>query len=167
MGTTIQSCPEQPESTEKKDKVDCVELLKKIDELINRKRKFRRDGTKGLRDRYDEQINGESGPGTVGWENHENEFKTQQERLREKLRLYNDKCGPPPPNAWKWATIPPPVEKQWKGPQNISTREAAYNASIGTAGAIAGGYIVYRVIRFLPSLFPPLWPTIPANVAIP
>lgn len=34
---------------------------------------------------------------------------------------------------------------------------------IGTAGA----YIVYRCVRMLPSLFPPLWPTIPFNAAAP
>ncbi|MCF6311054.1 MAG: hypothetical protein L3J39_01255 [Verrucomicrobiales bacterium] len=31
----------------------------------------------------------------------------------------------------------------------------------------AGGYIIYRCVRFLPSLFPPLWPTIPVNLALP
>lgn len=33
-------------------------------------------------------------------------------------------------------------------------------------GAI-GGYLVYRGIRMIPSLFPPLWPTIPFNAATP
>jgi len=34
---------------------------------------------------------------------------------------------------------------------------------------IAGGttYIVYRCIRMIPSLFPPLWPTIPATAVTP
>jgi len=40
-----------------------------------------------------------------------------------------------------------------------------------TAGAVAatmvGGYLVYRCVRMLPSLLPPLWPTIPANLALP
>jgi len=37
------------------------------------------------------------------------------------------------------------------------------------AALAAGGssYLLYRSIRMLPSLLPPLWPTIPANVAIP
>lgn len=38
------------------------------------------------------------------------------------------------------------------------------------AGAAAGaltGYIIYRAVRMIPSLFPPLWPTIPVNAAIP
>ncbi len=34
-------------------------------------------------------------------------------------------------------------------------------------GALGAGYITYRIIRMLPSLFPPLWPTIPINAAAP
>ena len=30
-----------------------------------------------------------------------------------------------------------------------------------------GVYAAYRIVRMLPSLFPPLWWTIPANAAIP
>jgi len=43
----------------------------------------------------------------------------------------------------------------------VAKRVAAGAAAIGT------GYIIYRIIRFLPSLAPPLWPTIPANAIIP
>jgi RHS repeat-associated protein len=35
------------------------------------------------------------------------------------------------------------------------------------AGAVVTGYLIYRGIRMLPSLLPPLWWTIPANAAIP
>ncbi len=31
---------------------------------------------------------------------------------------------------------------------------------------VGGGYVIYRVVRLLPSLLPPLWPTIPANALI-
>ena len=33
--------------------------------------------------------------------------------------------------------------------------------------AVGIGYLLYRGIRMFPSLFPPLWPTIPVNVACP
>ena len=33
--------------------------------------------------------------------------------------------------------------------------------------AISLGYLIYRGVRILPSLLPPLWWTIPANIAIP
>ncbi|MBI3546203.1 MAG: hypothetical protein HY081_06375 [Gammaproteobacteria bacterium] len=37
-----------------------------------------------------------------------------------------------------------------------------------TMVAVGGAaYIIYRCIRMLPSLAPPLWPTIPPNLAIP
>lgn len=35
------------------------------------------------------------------------------------------------------------------------------------AGIVAGGYILYRIIRMIPSLFPPLWWTAPINAACP
>ncbi|WP_263409587.1 RHS repeat-associated core domain-containing protein [Terriglobus tenax] len=38
---------------------------------------------------------------------------------------------------------------------------------IGGISVGLGGYITYRVIRMLPSLLPPLWETIPANLALP
>jgi RHS repeat-associated protein len=45
-------------------------------------------------------------------------------------------------------------------------KEAARTA-VKTGATIGAGYIAYRVIRFIPSLFPPLWWTIPENAAIP
>ena len=35
------------------------------------------------------------------------------------------------------------------------------------AGVVGGGYLLYRGVRMIPSLFPPLWGTIPANLAVP
>jgi hypothetical protein len=46
----------------------------------------------------------------------------------------------------------------------------AANAAAVAGGAVATvgvGYLIYRGIRLLPSLFPPLWWTIPENLAIP
>jgi RHS repeat-associated protein len=49
---------------------------------------------------------------------------------------------------------------------NDECKENAKKAA--TAGAAAASaYIAYRCIRMIPSLFPPLWPTIPANAAAP
>jgi hypothetical protein len=40
--------------------------------------------------------------------------------------------------------------------------------SVAVAVAVpTGAYIIYRVVRFLPSLLPPLWETIPLNLAVP
>ena len=40
-------------------------------------------------------------------------------------------------------------------------------AAVGAAATVGAGYVAYRCLRMLPSLFPPLWPTIPANVVVP
>lgn len=45
-------------------------------------------------------------------------------------------------------------------------KEAARTA-VKTGATIGAGYVAYRVIRFIPSLFPPLWWTIPENAVIP
>ncbi|NTU86077.1 MAG: Rhs family protein, partial [Chloroflexales bacterium] len=35
------------------------------------------------------------------------------------------------------------------------------------AATVGVGYLIYRGVRMIPSLFPPLWPTIPLNLAVP
>jgi RHS repeat-associated protein len=51
------------------------------------------------------------------------------------------------------------------------TPEQAHGSAMSTAASVglgaAGAYCIYRGIRLLPSLVPPLWPTIPANMALP
>jgi len=149
-----------------KSKRSCEEIGQDIDRLINRdKRKCNNGGTHGLRHRFNEQINGRNGPGTQSWETHEQEIKKQQKNLRDRLQEWNDSgCGSPPSGAWKWATKPVPQPKQWKNP--AVPRSTVETGAKVVAGAGAA-YVVYRIVRFLPSLLPPLWGTIPANVAIP
>jgi len=48
----------------------------------------------------------------------------------------------------------------------VTTRQVVTGVG-ATLGAVGLGYIIYRGIRMLPSLAPPLWWTIPANAAIP
>jgi Toxin with a conserved tryptophan and TIP tripeptide motif len=43
----------------------------------------------------------------------------------------------------------------------------AVKTAVGVGAGIGVGYIIYRGLRLLPSLFPALWPTLPANLAIP
>jgi RHS repeat-associated protein len=72
-------------------------------------------------------------------------------------------AGDPHAHDWDWGKKPPrqPARPLTPEEQANVKRVAAGAAAIGT------GYIIYRVIRFLPSLAPPLWPTIPANAIIP
>lgn len=54
-----------------------------------------------------------------------------------------------------------PVPKSGLSSSDIRT---GIGIGLGTVGA---GYLIYRGIRMIPSLFPALWWTIPANVAVP
>ena len=151
----------------------CAAILKKILELINRdKRANGGGGTHGLKHRFPEQINGRNGPGTTSWQNHENQIKGQQRGLEKQLKKYErNGCGDPPPGAWEWATRPVPKPSEWRQPAPVPTDPIVSRETLETGAKVAGGiglaYVTYRVVRMLPSLFPPLWPTIPANAAIP
>jgi hypothetical protein len=66
-----------------------------------------------------------------------------------------------------------PHEHDWDWSNTKKPRGDAHNfGNIGVdigvgVGVGIGGYAIYRGIRFLPSLLPPLWWTLPANAAIP
>ena len=141
----------------------CSQLSKEINELLYRdKHNFGGDGTHGLMHRFKEQINGRNGPGTQSWINHENQICGQQKGLRCRLYAYmSNGCGGPPPNAWHYATRPVPEASEWNDPSK--------NAKVvaGSVATIGGAYLLYRGVRMLPSLAPPLWPMIPANLALP
>jgi RHS repeat-associated protein len=64
--------------------------------------------------------------------------------------------------------VPRPENMPYPTPSKMTMCEASCQQNVGGA-ALAGGavYLGYRCARMLPSLFPPLWPTIPANAAIP
>jgi len=116
--------------------------------------------------------------GTMSVAGHREQFQNKQANLRSKLNEWNtNNCGPGlPAEAWSWATRPiptpapaPPSPRMAEAPADgahIETKKVL-EAAGATAGVAIGGYIVYRVIRMLPSLLPPLWWTIPANVAVP
>jgi len=145
----------------------CEALRKLIDALINRdKRQHGGGGTHGLQHRFREQINGANGPGTRSWQTHEDTIRNQQRGLRRRLQEWqNNHCGPPPPGAWNWATRPVPQASEWVDPNPSGPSTATYVA--GGAAAVGVGYLLYRGVRMIPSLFPPLRPPIPANAAIP
>jgi hypothetical protein len=58
---------------------------------------------------------------------------------------------------WSRAVNPP------RSASGLSPAEAA----VATGATIGAGYLLYRAIRFLPSLAPPLWWTAPANALAP
>src|ERR1044072_1175394 len=160
MSTTIICCPPPNDL--------CAKLLQAILGFINRdKRQLGHSGIHGLKHRFPEQINGANGPGTDSWNNHERAIEEQQRGLKKRLQDYEkNRCGPPPPGAWEWATRRAPAPSEWRGPSTQTVQNAA-KAAGAIAGLAVAGYVAYRVIRFLPSLAPPLWWSIPANLAIP
>jgi hypothetical protein len=150
----IQQCERRSRGAAKKARaMDCVELLAKIKELMDTE-KVGRSGTKGLIQRFRDYLGDDSTHGTA--------IENQQAALRAYLDEYDNKdCGDPPPGAPELASRPLPAPAPTR-----SSGEAARTAA--EAGAAVGlGYVVYRILRMLPSLAPPLWWTIPENAAIP
>ena len=59
-------------------------------------------------------------------------------------------------------------EEHSRVPKGSNGRAKRTVKNVAKAGvAIGAGYVIYRGIRLLPSLLPPLWWTIPGNVAVP
>ena len=78
-------------------------------------------------------------------------------------QVWEDNCEDPPG--------PPPCPVLGPSPGRAAPESepvlSGRNLAIG-AGAAGGGYLLYRGIRLLPSIvFPPLWETLPINIAIP
>jgi hypothetical protein len=73
-------------------------------------------------------------------------------------RWHDNNCpGSPPALDLGYRTIPSP---------DPDIRRPTVNPLMPLVGA-AAAYDTYRLLRLLPSLLPPLWPTLVPNVAIP
>lgn len=105
--------------------------------------------------------------GTRSIQGERQQFRGRQQGLRNRLNEYSENgCGPPPVDAWEWATREVP-EADARPSDGQGVRRAT-EVGVGLAGAALAGYIAYRVIRMIPSVaIPPLWPTIPINAAVP
>lgn len=135
-------------------KMNCAELLAKINELVNTEKRGRM-GTKGLMQRFRDYLGDDATHGPT--------YYDQQRSLRSYMDEYEDKgCGGPPPNALEWVDkkLPAPAPAPEEG---LSTTQKV----VAGAGAVGAGYLIYRGIRMIPSLFPALWWTAPANLAAP
>jgi len=141
-------------SKNKARKMNCPELGSKIEELIDTEKRGR-CGPKGLIQRFRDYRGDDL--------THGPQYTGQQSALRAYLDEYIDKgCGPPPPGALEWVGKPLPEFKA----EEISSDDVIKSVAVGTGVSLLA-YGAYRTIRFLPSLVPLLWPTIPANLAIP
>lgn len=110
-------------------------------------------GGKSLLTRVVEQIVGQGGD---VYSKHEEEIEGLRNRLKKLRKNWNDNdCGDPPGGVGEWIL--------GTNPKLVRAAHDAYQAG----RVLATSYALYRIIRLLPSLLPPLWPTLPANVAIP
>jgi hypothetical protein len=145
--------PDQSNNARKKAKnMSCAEILQKMNELIDTE-KVGRAGTKGLIQRFRDFVGDDATHGPA--------ILDQQRALRTYRQAYIDKgCGDPPGSAAAWADMPLPAPKEEGGMSNTQ------KAVVGGL-AIGTGYVIYRGLRMLPSLLPPLWWTLPANALAP
>lgn len=155
MGGSSVPCPPDPNDP-------CKSLADKINELINAVRQNVRSGTKGLKQRFDEQIHGTNGPGTPEWENHDNEITRQQRAVRDRLNDFNSQnCGdkvPLPADAWEWATKPAPSPGQWVPPAaspSMSSDPSFMKRMEEATGLTGAALILYLIVSEGSRLFPP------------
>jgi len=148
---SVQQCNQYSNTALKKARdMSCAELLDKINELTDTE-KVGRMGTKGLIQRFRDYLGDDA--------THGPNILDQQRSLRTYVNEYISRgCGDPPSNAVEIMGRPLPAS-------NLDGNTAKNAAVIG--GGLGLGYLAYRTIRMLPSLLPPLWPTIPENLAIP
>ena len=133
--------------------MDCPELLDSINRLTDTEKRGR-NGTKGLVQRFRDYLGDDA--------THGPQLQDQQRSLRTYLDEYDKKgCGDPPSGSVAMASQPLP------SPTPSTVDPSTAKAVVATGGAVGLGYGIYRAIRFLPSLAPPLWWTIPENLAIP
>ena len=143
---------------------DCFKLRPRIervrDELSRRKWDVLKD-PRGLATSHWEKWQAHPQFGSVV--GHQEAFRNWQALARKLLDEWNSKnCGDGlPADAWDLASEPAPYPRP-----KLREAEAADAVATGV-GVGAAIYVTYRAVRMIPSLFPPLWVTIPANAAVP
>ena len=112
MGSLIADCPDcDPEEY-------CEELRRQIHRLVLQRKS--ETGVRGLAERRHDQIYGANGPGTPGWNGHDQAITQIRNTLRRLLRDFNNNnCPDLTPIARPVTEIinmPNPSPAEWKGP---------------------------------------------------
>ncbi len=100
---------------------------------------------------------------------HQRLFQQRQADLRNRLTEWEDEgCDDSggsalPADVSDWLSEPLP----WPRPKVSTAGPDPKVVAAGLGGTAIVIYLVYRAVRFAPSLLPPLWPTIPVNLAVP
>lgn len=137
----------------------CDDLGKIFDRLVNSVRGSISSGFKGLAQRI-QQMRSIS-KNDPAWNGHLEQIEQRRQQLQKEVEKWeqND-CGDPPPGVLGVLRAPILSSEDVKGLQRTQLV-----VEIGTGAGL--GYAGYRLIRLLPSLLPPLWPTLIPNVIIP
>jgi hypothetical protein len=102
--------------------LDCSQLSACMQEFINRNKREPGNnggGRHGLKNRYDEQVNGKCGPGTKSWDDHDQQYRGLWEKLHSYIQEFYERTNPPcvnlPGEISEWAMKEPPKPSDWKG----------------------------------------------------
>ena len=63
----------------------------------------------------------------------------------------------------KWSRVPRPAERPYPGDTEFAKCDSNCSNAAKVVAGVGIGYLIYRGIRLLPSLLPPLWWTLPYN----
>jgi hypothetical protein len=145
---------------------ECEDLLKKIQSRVNELKKR-------LQDLVEDKM-GLPLTGKMSIQGHQQQFENKQESLKNLLQQWDtNSCGDGKPvEAWKWATRPTPAPapksnttKMKAEPKGRTSEDHVVDGLLVGGAALGTGYVIYRVVRMIPSLFVPV--TIPVNALAP
>lgn len=171
MGGTIQPNPmNQPPNDP-----DCAALYIAIQAAIWTVRIVSGQDLQGLAARWEEAAINRGGWTAAQNATHARAYDEQANGLARKIRNWDrkncdDKGGGGLPQIAREYAAQRPVLGSSQLLPTLSSSITATDVAVGVGGAAATvgvGYLIYRGIRFLPSLWPPLWWTIPENLALP
>lgn len=152
----------------------CAAIYALIQAAIWTQRTMSGMGLQGLAARWTEAAINRGGWTAAENATHAKAYREQASGLKRQIRAWDrNQCdgkggGGLPQIAREYATQEPVLGSGTLVP-TVSAITAT-DVAVGTAGVAAGvgaGYLIYRGIRMIPSLFPPLWWTIPNNLAFP
>lgn len=138
VAQAIQNCPPDPGDP-------CKSLRDLLSKLIYQTKADQ--GTRGLRERVMQQINGENGPGTPEWNGHKIQIQESKNQIRKVEKKFKDEgCGdktPLGPDLKYWLNRSNPADNEWKDPRKRLgfNRETIENIT-GLTGTAAIAYFI-------------------------
>jgi hypothetical protein len=95
------------------------------------------------------------------WNGHLEQINNRRQELQKQIKQWNENdCGDPPPGVLDVLDVP---VLSYEDVRNLQRTERVMQIGVGAALGYAG----YGFMRLLPSLLPPLWPTLVPNVIVP